>query len=51
MGDLSKDLDLFVVNRFGKRESEGAGFCCVIERAIELELPVLTVVKDAGQDG
>lgn len=50
MNDLSKDVDLVVINRFGKRESEGAGFCCVIERAIELELPVLTVVKDAWQD-
>ena len=50
LNDLSTDVDLVVVNRFGKRESEGAGFCCVIERAIELELPVLTVVKDAWQD-
>ncbi len=50
MNDLNKDVDLVVVNRFGKRESEGAGFCCVIERAIELELPVLTVVKDAWRD-
>lgn len=50
MNDLSKYVDLVIVNRFGKRESEGAGFCCVIERAIELELPVLTVVNNAWQD-
>ena len=50
MNDLNKDVDFVVVNRFGKREFEGAGFCCVIERAIELELPVLTVVKDAWRD-
>jgi nucleoside-triphosphatase THEP1 len=50
MNDLNKNVDLVVINRFGKREAEGAGFCCVIERAIELELPVLTVVKDAWRD-
>ena len=32
--ELNDDVDLVVINRFGKRESEGAGFCSVIERAI-----------------
>lgn len=47
---LNDDVDLVVINRFGKRESEGAGFCSVIERAIELGIPVLTVVKEAWLD-
>jgi len=42
---LSSDLDLVVVNRFGKLESAGGGFDCVIQRALELDIPVLTVVK------
>ncbi len=45
--DLDNDLDLLVLNRFGKRESTGGGFCHVIEKAIELKVPVLTIVKDA----
>ena len=48
--ELSGDVDLVVVNRFGKRESEGAGFCSVIERAIELGIPALTVVKEDWLD-
>lgn len=47
-GALDKNIDLLIVNRFGKRESEGRGFCCLIERAIELDIPVLTVVRNAS---
>ena len=43
--ELNIDTDLLVVNRFGKRESEGAGFCSVFEHALELGIPALTVVK------
>jgi nucleoside-triphosphatase THEP1 len=50
MAELHRGVDLVVVNRFGKRESEGAGFCCVIERATELGIPVLTVVKESWKD-
>lgn len=48
--ELNIDTDLLIVNRFGKRESEGAGFCSVFERALELGIPVLTVVKSTWQD-
>lgn len=48
--ELSESVDLVVINRFGKRESQGAGFRSVIEAAMELQLPVLTVVKDTWQD-
>ena len=47
--ELNIDTDLLVVNRFGKRESEGAGFCSVFERALELGIPALTVVKAQWQ--
>lgn len=46
---LSSDLDLVIVNRFGKRESAGGGFCCVIQRALELDIPLLTVVNSQWQ--
>jgi len=45
---LDAQVDLVIVNRFGKRESQGAGFCCVIERAIELNIPVLTFVRETS---
>jgi len=45
--ELHDGVDLVVVNRFGKRESQGGGFCSVFERAIDLGIPVLTVVNTA----
>ncbi|MEE9333089.1 MAG: DUF2478 domain-containing protein [Granulosicoccaceae bacterium] len=42
---ISDDTDLVIINRFGKRECSDGGFCCVIERAVELGIPVLTVVN------
>lgn len=43
---ITPDTDLVVVNRFGKRESQGGGFRAVFERAMELDIPVLTVVQE-----
>lgn len=42
--------DLLVLNRFGKGESEGQGFRCVLEKACMLGIPVLTSVKPAYLD-
>lgn len=39
--------DLVIVNRFGKDEAEGRGFRAVFEKACELGIPVLTVVREA----
>jgi len=39
--------DLVIVNRFGKDEAEGRGFRAVFEKACELDIPVLTVVREA----
>lgn len=50
IAELNEDVELLFINRFGKRESQGGGFCCVIERAIELNIPVLTVVRESWQD-
>ena len=44
--ELDDSVDLVIVNRFGKRESEGGGFCPLIEKAVDLGIPVLTVVKE-----
>jgi len=43
--EVQPGVDLVIVNRFGKRESQGGGFCVVFERAIELGIPVLTMVN------
>ncbi|MEM9631158.1 MAG: DUF2478 domain-containing protein [Pseudomonadota bacterium] len=47
--NLSRQLetrpDVLILNRFGRGESEGRGFRPVIERAVELGIPVLTAVK------
>lgn len=45
-GELEKGADLVVLNRFGKGESEGQGFRAIIQKAIELNIPVLTAVRD-----
>lgn len=42
---ITSDTELVVVNRFGKREAQGGGFRSVFERALELDVPVLTVVQ------
>lgn len=43
---LETKPDVLILNRFGRGESEGRGFRPVIERALELGIPVLTAVKD-----
>jgi hypothetical protein len=42
---LNAQTNYLVINRFGKREAVGQGFCCALERAVELSIPVLTVVQ------
>lgn len=44
-GWLAGDLDLLVLNRFGKGESQGHGFRMAIERAMLDGVPVLTAVQ------
>lgn len=46
---LGNKPDVVTFNRFGQYESDGYGFCCVIERAIELKIPLLTVVHSRWQ--
>lgn len=43
---LAGDVDLLVLNRFGKGESQGHGFRVAIERAMLDGVPVLTAVHD-----
>lgn len=43
-------VDLLVLNRFGKGESQGHGFRAAIERAMLAHVPVLTAVQDAYLD-
>ena len=42
---IGREIDLLVLNRFGKGESEGHGFRAVIEKAHDEGLPVLTAVR------
>ena len=42
---INDSTDLVIINRFGKRERSDGGFCCVIERAVEFGIPVLTIVN------
>lgn len=42
---LTSETDLVVINRFGKRESDGRGFRPMIESAVTLEVPVLVGLK------
>jgi hypothetical protein len=44
-GQLETHPDILILNRFGRGESEGRGFRPVIERAVELGIPVLIAVK------
>lgn len=47
---LAGGVDLLVLNRFGKGESQGHGFRAAIERAMLAHVPVLTAVQDAYLD-
>jgi nucleoside-triphosphatase THEP1 len=42
---LDRGADFLIVNKFGKREVEGGGYRCVIERALECHIPVLVAVR------
>ncbi len=43
------DPELFILNKFGPEEAAGRGFCAVIGRALEMEIPVLVGVGNASQ--
>lgn len=47
LAELDGELDLLVLNRFGKDEAEGRGFRAVIGKALEKGVPVLTAVREA----
>lgn len=42
---LNTDVDLLIVNKFGKHEAEGRGFRTIIANALDLEIPVLVGVS------
>lgn len=48
---LDRDIDLFVLNRFGRTETEGGGLRAAYEKAIECGVPVLTSVKPEYIEG
>lgn len=41
--------EILIVNRFGKLEATGRGFCPLIARALDLEIPVLVGVNDLNR--
>lgn len=41
--------DLLIVNRFGKLEASGRGFCPLIAQAMEADIPVLVGVNDLNR--
>lgn len=47
---LDASIDLLILNKFGKREAEGAGFRQIIGHAIELGVPVIVAVNPAQHD-
>jgi nucleoside-triphosphatase THEP1 len=44
-GALEAGADLVIINRFGKRESDGQGLAYLIERALEAGTPVVIAVS------
>ena len=44
--EIEDHIDMIVLNRFGKGESEGQGFRIAIEKAVAMDIPVLTAVRD-----
>jgi nucleoside-triphosphatase THEP1 len=46
LATLEEGVDLIVLNRFGKGESDGQGLRAVIETAIDRGVPVLIAVRD-----
>ncbi len=43
--ELEQGVDLLILNRFGRGESEGRGFRDLMVKAIALDVPVLTAVR------
>lgn len=46
---LDQGADLLIVNKFGKREAEGAGFRAAIEAALARNIAVLVAVNSGNQ--
>lgn len=46
---IDDDIDLVIVNKFGKHEAEGRGFRPLIADALSRGLPVLTAVNDLNR--
>ena len=44
-GGLERDVDLVILNRFGKQENGGNGFRAMMEHAVAREIPLLTVLN------
>jgi nucleoside-triphosphatase THEP1 len=44
-GGLERDVDLVILNRFGKQEIGGNGFRAMMENAVAREIPLLTVLN------
>jgi hypothetical protein len=42
---LEAGADLVVINRFGKRESDGHGLCFLMERAVNADIPIVIAVS------
>lgn len=47
---LSAQTELLIINKFGKHEGEGRGFCATIGRALELDVPVMIGVNRLNID-
>jgi hypothetical protein len=47
---FESDIDLIILNKFGKAESEGHGLRRTLSRAIEAGIPVLTAVRPPFND-
>ncbi len=43
---IDESTQILIINKFGKRESEGAGFRQTIARAISLDIPVLVGIGE-----
>ncbi len=49
-GGSLEHVDLFVLNKFGPEEAAGRGFCNVIGKAVEHDIPVLVGVGKGSLD-
>ena len=47
LAELDLGVDILLLNRFGKAESEGQGFRAVIEKAFDKGIPILVAVRDS----